>query len=56
MLPRWFHVQDIPFHDMWADDKLWFPLFLSGKKFKGSFLFKGHDVILKHNLEVVSSF
>ncbi|EFX75101.1 hypothetical protein DAPPUDRAFT_306869 [Daphnia pulex] len=56
MLPKWFHVTDIPFDDMWVDDKLWFPLFLSGKKFKGYFLFQGHDVILKHNLENITCF
>lgn len=56
MLPKWFDVQNIPFDDMWADDKLWFPLFLSGKKFKGYFLFKGHNIILKQKLEIVSNF
>ena len=55
MLPKWFHIQEIPFQDMWADDKMWFPLFLAGKKFQGYFLFEGHDVILKHTLKEVSS-
>ncbi|KAI9562934.1 hypothetical protein GHT06_010390 [Daphnia sinensis] len=56
MIPKWFKLQDIPFHEMWADDRLWFPLLLSGKKFQGYFLFQGHDVILKHALNIVENF
>jgi mutator protein MutT len=33
MRPQWFDIADIPYHDMWADDPLWLPLTLAGKKF-----------------------
>jgi len=39
MRPQWFAVNEIPFRQMWADDEHWFPFFLAGKKFAGSFLF-----------------
>ncbi len=39
MEPKWFAVDEIPFDQMWSDDIYWMPLFLAGKKFKGSFLF-----------------
>jgi len=39
MNPKWFHVDEIPFNEMWPDDVHWMPLFLEGKKFKGKFLF-----------------
>ena len=39
MKPQWFHVDEIPFKEMWPDDLYWMPLFLKGKKFKGKFLF-----------------
>lgn len=39
MRPQWFGIENIPFKEMWSDDIYWFPLFLSGKKFKGKFLF-----------------
>ena len=45
MKPEWFNIQDIPFKQMWADDKHWFPLFLEGKKFKGM---RHHLVELNH--------
>jgi len=38
MKPQWFHIDEIPFKEMWPDDVHWMPLFLAGKKFKGKFL------------------
>ena len=53
MKPQWFNLNEIPFSQMWPDDKYWMPLFLAGKKFKGKFIFKGHDDIISHKLNVV---
>lgn len=39
MRPQWFRVDEIPFDNMWSDDIFWMPLFLAGKKFKGTFRF-----------------
>ncbi len=39
MKPQWFHVDHIPFEQMWSDDIHWFPFFLAGQKFRGKFLF-----------------
>jgi len=50
MKPQWFHVSEIPFREMWPDDIHWIPLLLSGKKFKGKFLFGESDVILEQEL------
>jgi 8-oxo-dGTP diphosphatase/2-hydroxy-dATP diphosphatase len=53
MKPRWYDINDIPFDEMWPDDSHWMPLFLSGKKFKGRFLFGANDVILEKELNEV---
>lgn len=50
MKPQWFHVNEIPFQDMWQDDAHWFPLFLAGKMFSGHFHFDEHDNIVRHEL------
>jgi 8-oxo-dGTP pyrophosphatase MutT (NUDIX family) len=36
---NWFNFNDIPFKEMWPDDKFWMPLMLQGKKFEGNFYF-----------------
>jgi 8-oxo-dGTP diphosphatase/2-hydroxy-dATP diphosphatase len=54
MRPQWFHIDEIPFSEMWQDDKYWFPLFLKNKKFKGKFLFDESDNILEYNLHEIN--
>ncbi len=44
MNPTWFHQDEIPYEEMWADDKHWMPLFLAGKKFVGEFHFEGKGI------------
>lgn len=39
MLPRWFNRNEIPFDEMWQDDKHWMPLFFEKKRFFGKFIF-----------------
>jgi len=36
---RWFALKDIPYEEMWQDDRHWLPLLLGGKRFKGDFYF-----------------
>src|SRR3989338_9260365 len=45
MSPKWFHIDELPFGEMWADDPYWMPLFLGGKKFKGKFVFDENEKI-----------
>jgi 8-oxo-dGTP diphosphatase/2-hydroxy-dATP diphosphatase len=53
MSPKWFDIDNVPFKNMWVDDIYWFPLFISGKKFKGKFLFDENDKILNYSLKEV---
>lgn len=55
MKPAWFNVDEIPFDQMWPDDKHWMPIFLEGKKFEGKFVFEGHDKILEHELKILDA-
>lgn len=60
MEPKWFAFNDIPYSQMWSDDRYWFPLFLENKLFKGAFLFdkvadaKHSGQILKSDLKEVT--
>lgn len=56
MKPQWFHVDEIPFKEMWPDDKYWLPSFLVGKKFRGKFLYNESDEILDMDLLEVEDF
>lgn len=58
MRPIWFHEHEVPFDSMWKDDFIWFPYFLTNRKFKASFLFDSaeNNNILKHEIEEVDDF
>lgn len=55
MMPKWFHVEDIPYNDMWDDDKFWLPYVIDGKKVTGTFTFDSDDKLLTHAIQVVTT-
>ena len=44
-IPVWLPTAALPYHQMWADDRVWMPLLLQGKMFTARFLFEG-DLML----------
>lgn len=52
---RWFHRDKMPWDSMWAGDRIWMPLLLDGKKFRGDFRFGINYDIAKYTLEEVAS-
>lgn len=48
-VPLWAPLDAIPFDRMWADDRLWLPHLLEGRRFKGRFVFDG-DRMVDHDL------
>jgi len=50
MKPRWFKFAEIPYTQMWPDDRFWLPLFLAGKNFCGRFAFNKDFEIAEHEL------
>ena len=55
MRPAWFDLKRVPFDKMWPDDELWYPMFLAGKKFSGTFWFTNTTTIVRHELREVES-
>jgi len=48
MTVEWVPVSDIPYDQMWADNKYWMPYLLSGQSFEGEFVFADIDTLIKH--------
>ena len=53
MAPRWERASAPPYARMWQDDEHWMPLLLAGKRFVGSFSFRGGE-LLRHTLAEVA--
>jgi len=51
MRPRWFNLDVIPYETMWADDKYWLPLVISGKKIEADFYFDDNNQVIKHRIK-----
>lgn len=56
MMPKWFSFNEIPYKEMWPDDKHWLPHVLKGNKVEADFLFGENDKILEHNVRIVEEF
>ncbi|CAM6101288.1 unnamed protein product [Calypogeia fissa] len=55
MEPRWFTESEIPYETMWADDIIWYPEFLKGGHFTGSFYFESKTTLVAHSLQIISA-
>lgn len=51
MRPQWYTVAEIPYDQMWPDDKIWLPEVLAGKKVNASFHFDKTEQIEKYDLK-----
>lgn len=43
--PIWADLDRIPYSKMWADDKIWIPLMLQNRSFKGYFIFNKQEML-----------
>ena len=49
---KWFPTKNLPWNEMWKDDKIWLPALLEGKRFHGRFMFdKGFKKMLDYHME-----
>lgn len=51
MKPQWFDIDNIPYDNMFPDDKYWLPLILNGKKIKAYFEFDENWNVLSKKIE-----
>jgi 8-oxo-dGTP diphosphatase len=50
MKPYWFKFSEIPYDNMWDDDKYWLPTILEGKSIKGKFEFDKDGQVTKYKI------
>jgi 8-oxo-dGTP diphosphatase len=50
--PLWTRLDRIPYREMWADDAVWMPWLIAGRKFTGRALFDG-DALLDQRFETL---
>lgn len=50
---RWFRHDDVPYDEMWPDDKYWMPLVLEGKNLTGTVHFKDKDTIREYEFREI---
>ena len=48
--PEWFSLGEIPYGEMWEDDKYWLPIVVNGLHFRGKFWFTG-DIMCRFKME-----
>ncbi len=48
-VPIWFKRSEIPYSEMWADDRIWLPRVLDGAKVSGKFVFS-NNVMIAHEV------
>jgi 8-oxo-dGTP diphosphatase len=44
-IPLWTDISQIPYEQMWADDRYWLPQMIEGNSFRGRFVFDGETIL-----------
>lgn len=61
MKPAWFLINEVPYDEMWPDDRYWLPQVLSGQVCQGRFVFdkpstaEYTSLILEHDLQTATT-
>lgn len=55
MRPKWYKQKEVPYEEMWWDDKIWMPKVFAGALVRASFMFGEDEKLLDHYLEELKS-
>ena len=53
-VPLWTELDDIPYGEMWEDDRIWLPLVIEGRHFSARWVFDD-DRMLDHDIRIVDA-
>ena len=48
MAPAWFRIDEIPYDEMWDDDRHWLPHVLAGKRIRATFTYQADNETVEH--------
>jgi len=48
MAPFWFGVDEIPYDEMWDDDRYWLPHVLAGRRVQATFTYRADNETVEH--------
>jgi len=48
--PKWFSIKEIPYDEMWEDDRYWLPLVINRIRFQAHFWFEG-DIMKRFKID-----
>jgi 8-oxo-dGTP diphosphatase len=51
-IPYWFDINQLPYDEMWEDDRIWLPLVFSNERFSGRYIFDD-DKMLDYDIELL---
>jgi 8-oxo-dGTP diphosphatase len=56
-VPEWHPTDDLPYDEMWVDDRVWLPHLLDGDSFNGTFVLTDDgDSMLRYEMELDVAF
>ncbi len=50
MQPQWFNIDNVPYNQMWDDDKLWYPHLFKRQPFRAEFWFGPEEKVIRHEI------
>jgi 8-oxo-dGTP pyrophosphatase MutT (NUDIX family) len=50
MAPMWFEYDELPYDQMWEDDKHWLPRVLNNERIEGDFLFDKNQALIEQDI------
>jgi 8-oxo-dGTP pyrophosphatase MutT (NUDIX family) len=54
-VPQWFSINNLPYDEMWASDKEWWPYLMQGHRIKGYFIWTKDRQVAEKKIDIVES-
>jgi hypothetical protein len=55
MRPQWFDYADVPYENMWPNDRIWLPMFMEGLDLSGRFVLDEDKQVISYEINEVKA-